>query len=239
MDYQRIYNNLMDRAIGRDIDGYTERHHRVPRCMGGGDGRENLVDLTPEEHYIAHLLLCKIHPGNIKLVCAAMMMCVNSNHTKRNNKAVGWARRRWSEYMKENNPRCKMTRETHPQFYRTGEDHPRFGIPNPISDEGRRVISDKMKSNNPMSGVKPWNHSRATDYSKSVWIVADELYDLWKEHGVSYYKLYELHRGYSYKDRPNPADSYGPYLNAHKYFKKGWVPHEDPDWQIVRGINEV
>ena len=34
--------------------GY-HRHHIIPRYMGGGDNKENLVYLTPEEHAQAHL----------------------------------------------------------------------------------------------------------------------------------------------------------------------------------------
>jgi len=29
--------------------------------MGGSDDKSNLVDLTPEEHFLAHQLLLKIH----------------------------------------------------------------------------------------------------------------------------------------------------------------------------------
>ena len=62
MNYITIYNNLIQRASNRLLDGYKERHHIIPRCLGGNNTKENLVDLTPEEHYIAHLLLIKIYP---------------------------------------------------------------------------------------------------------------------------------------------------------------------------------
>lgn len=39
---------------------YFERHHIIPRCMSGTDTIDNLVLLTPREHYICHLLLTKI-----------------------------------------------------------------------------------------------------------------------------------------------------------------------------------
>ena len=60
--------------------------------MGGSDDPSNLVDLTPEEHYVAHQLLVKIHPNNGKLIYAATMMCSN----RINNKLYGWLRRRLS-----------------------------------------------------------------------------------------------------------------------------------------------
>ena len=61
MDYQKIYESIIARGKERVLIGeYTESHHIIPRCMGGSDNSDNLVDLTPEEHYVAHQLLIKI-----------------------------------------------------------------------------------------------------------------------------------------------------------------------------------
>lgn len=110
MNYSLHYNKLIERAKDRIPTGYTERHHIVPKCMGGSDSVDNLVSLYPEEHYLAHLLLCKIYIGNQKLLYAAMNMTTGSmiNNGKRNNKAYGWLRRRYSESMSgDNNPNRK------------------------------------------------------------------------------------------------------------------------------------
>lgn len=40
---------------------YTESHHIVPISERGKDVFSNLIELTPREHYIAHLLLAKIY----------------------------------------------------------------------------------------------------------------------------------------------------------------------------------
>ena len=105
MNYQKIYNNLINREIIRV--GYVEKHHILPRCLGGLDNKENIIKLYPEEHYLAHLLLCKITPNNSKLLYAAMNMSSGSmiNNGKRNNKAYGWLRRQYAESMSgDNNP---------------------------------------------------------------------------------------------------------------------------------------
>jgi len=107
MNYQTIYNNLIDRALTRVSQGYVEKHHIVPRCLGGTDAKENIVNLYPEEHYLAHLLLCKLNKRNSKLLYAAMNMTSGSmiNNGKRNNKAYGWLRRQYAESMSgDNNP---------------------------------------------------------------------------------------------------------------------------------------
>lgn len=97
MNYKSIYEKLINRAKSRNLTEYTEKHHIVPSCIGGTDDESNLVKLTPEEHYLAHLLLVKIHPNENKLVYAANMMTVGTQYAKRNNKTFGWIRRKlWS-----------------------------------------------------------------------------------------------------------------------------------------------
>lgn len=101
MDYQAIYDRLMDRALPRELYGYCERHHVVPRCMGGDDSADNIRRLTPEEHYVAHQLLMKMHPGNRKLAYAAFAMTFGSDRVKRNNKLYGWLRRAFAKSVSE------------------------------------------------------------------------------------------------------------------------------------------
>jgi hypothetical protein len=98
MNYKKHYHLLIERAKSRVVDQelVTERHHIIPRCLGGNDDNDNLVKLTPEEHFFAHQLLVKIHPNEPKLVYAANMMTVGSKNNKRsNNKTYGWLRKKY------------------------------------------------------------------------------------------------------------------------------------------------
>jgi hypothetical protein len=99
MNYNNHYELLINRARIRKLEIYSEKHHIIPKCMGGTDNLINLVELTPEEHYLAHLLLVKIYPDNDKLIFAAHKMCQNSNGHRMNNKIYGWLRRRHSDAM--------------------------------------------------------------------------------------------------------------------------------------------
>lgn len=101
MDYQRHYNLLIEKAQQRTTDLYTERHHIVPRCLGGTDDKDNLVALTPEEHYVAHQLLVKMYPENASLVYAANKMTVSSKWAPRNNKLYGWLKRKYQSVCKQ------------------------------------------------------------------------------------------------------------------------------------------
>lgn len=64
MNYQKIYDQLIGRAVHRlSISGYKETHHIIPKSMGGTDDQHNLVDLTAREHFIAHNCLARIYGG--------------------------------------------------------------------------------------------------------------------------------------------------------------------------------
>lgn len=82
MNYQRIYNQIIERARLRQISGYTEKHHIIPRCMGGDDNKPNLVRLTAREHYIVHQLLVEIYPSEIKLKWALYLMTIGKRKHK-------------------------------------------------------------------------------------------------------------------------------------------------------------
>jgi hypothetical protein len=79
MNYQYIYQQLIKSSknknrIKNDTDSYYEKHHIVPKCLGGNDDNDNLVLLTAREHFIAHKLLCEIYPDNDKLHYALWRM---------------------------------------------------------------------------------------------------------------------------------------------------------------------
>lgn len=82
MNYQRIYDSLVKKAQNRmNIEGYTEKHHIIPRTLGGSDDSSNIVVFTGREHFIAHLLLAKIHGGS--MWHAAHMMSNMKRYTNR------------------------------------------------------------------------------------------------------------------------------------------------------------
>lgn len=92
MNYRRIYSELIMRAWRRGtVGGYFENHHIIPKCLGGTDTKDNKVKLTAAEHYIAHLLLMRMHPEHHKLALPVILMSKNIGIGKRN-KLVSKAR---------------------------------------------------------------------------------------------------------------------------------------------------
>ena len=98
MNYKKIYDDVIIRAKLRNaIIGYKEKHHIIPRCVGGKDVSDNIVELTPEEHFLCHQLLSKIYPNDRGLIHAAFVMGLNSNGQRPNSKLYGWILRKYSE----------------------------------------------------------------------------------------------------------------------------------------------
>lgn len=97
MNYELHYNKLIERAKNRLLECYTEKHHVVPRCVGGDNSTDNLVILTAREHYVAHQLLVKMYPGHRGLAYAAICMGMNSHGNRPNNRIYGWLRKKYSE----------------------------------------------------------------------------------------------------------------------------------------------
>lgn len=72
MNLSQLYHNLVEKAKLENRkrgEVYYERHHIIPRSMGGNDLSHNLVLLTAKEHFVAHHLLWRIH-RNIPMALA-------------------------------------------------------------------------------------------------------------------------------------------------------------------------
>jgi len=94
MNYQKIYQNLIENRKQNILESYVETHHIIPKWLGGTDRKENLVKLTAREHFVAHQLLIKIYPTSKKLIYAVQMM---SNNKQYGSKKYAWLKEIYSE----------------------------------------------------------------------------------------------------------------------------------------------
>lgn len=145
MNYAAHYDRLIARARSRVMEGYRERHHVLPKCMGGGNEPENLVELTAEEHYVAHQLLVKMYPRHGGLAWSALRLAKHAV----NHRAYGWLRRRYSlsKRSKEhcaNIGRAQLGRPTSPET-RANMSVAKRGIPQSV--ETRAKISASLRGN--------------------------------------------------------------------------------------------
>lgn len=82
MDALKLYHEIIKRGKHRELVGYCERHHIVPKCVGGNNDSNNIVKLTAREHFICHRLLIRIYPNNAKIKYAAWAMCNQKSNRK-------------------------------------------------------------------------------------------------------------------------------------------------------------
>lgn len=114
--YTRIYYQIIDRGLHRSLEGYKEKHHIIPRSLGGADGKDNLVCLTAREHYIVHWLLIKMttNEDRSKMIYAFWRMTTTGKYRVTS--------RTYSMIKKENSTvhSLRMTGENNPFF---GKQH--------------------------------------------------------------------------------------------------------------------
>ena len=135
-------------------EGYKERHHIIPKCIGGTNNEDNLIDLYAHEHFVAHKLLAEENPDNYKLVCAWWNMCNIKNNNEKDRyiptpEEYENARRKFANYISNT---------------RQGENHPFYGKHQ--TEEAIEKISNRSKGeNNPMYG-KPCYYKMTNDKIK-------------------------------------------------------------------------
>ena len=56
--YYLIINNRLNNP--HNSCTYTERHHIIPKSLGGDNSKENLIRLSAREHFLVHWLLTKM-----------------------------------------------------------------------------------------------------------------------------------------------------------------------------------
>lgn len=113
--YTKCYFSIISHAKNRVLlkDVYQEKHHIIPKSIGGNNTSENLVKLTAREHFICHMLLRKMTSGNDKrlMIFAANAICYvrRNTHLKVSSRTFDLLRKELAK-SKTGIPRSKETR---------------------------------------------------------------------------------------------------------------------------------
>lgn len=79
--YTKIYYNIINAARDRENFGYVEKHHIIPKSLGGDNSTNNIVQLTAREHFICHRILTKItHGADLKKMLHAQLIMTGKSH---------------------------------------------------------------------------------------------------------------------------------------------------------------
>lgn len=141
--YQIRYNRFIESRRSRDLEEgqYTEKHHIIPRSLGGDNSPENLIDLTAREHFIAHLLLAKIYSGQDGMKMTHALRRMTTGHKEKRYYPTS---RTYALIRKISMEKCSG--ENNPMWGRTGENHPSWGKYDQIyTEELRKRIGEKSK----------------------------------------------------------------------------------------------
>ena len=171
MNYTKIYNDIINNRKQNLLDGYTETHHIIPRCLNGSNDKQNLVDLTAREHFICHLLLTKMYPEGsipwIKMCNAFMNMFRQGNHKR-------YCPSKWYEY-------CRIQVANANSINQTGKGNSQYGK--------KWIYNPKMKTN------KFVNLGNLQEYLNNGWCIGRvnnwEKYKLLQQ---GYCKTYSVHK---------------------------------------------
>lgn len=167
--YFKWYKELTSKK-DRVLDCYTEKHHIIPRSLGGSNAADNLVVLTAREHFIAHLLLTKCTKGtDRKSMAYALWNMVNRDKRGRtSSKMYENLRIKHSKFLSE-----ELTGKNNPMFGKIHSEETRLKISEGVkglkrSAETKRKISEANKgSNNSMYGIP--NTQEQKDASSKRW----------------------------------------------------------------------
>jgi hypothetical protein len=213
MNYTAIYERLIYRGKNSNRKRfkksnpkyvYYERHHIIPKCMNGSDDPENLVLLTPEEHWVAHLLLVKIHPEVSSLVFACQAMLMNGPRNNRSkNKLFGTLRKKVGELTTERQkgvpcPEQKKSKisatlkgreaphqkgdnnvSKRPEVAKKISDAKKGKKTGPRPEEVKRKISNTKKGRKHLSGednpsFKGWSVATSVQTGAEIWMSTKE-----------------------------------------------------------------
>lgn len=109
MNYLRLHDSIIDNAkkLNRNKQtGIYELHHIQMRSVGGTDEIDNLVLLTPREHFIVHYLLWKMNPSDRRYRDPIFMF---KHKGAKNSRLYEAARLDHIKQMKFNNPSSRLS----------------------------------------------------------------------------------------------------------------------------------
>jgi hypothetical protein len=210
--YSQTYYSIIERAKSRVIEGYTERHHIIPKSMGGSDDSSNLVDLTAREHFICHLLLPKMTEGEHyhKMIRAYVIMSGREIYGSRK-----YAFYR-EEYSKINSKLRSGKGNGMWGADRAGEKNTFYGKKH--SEETKRKISENRKGKNAGVSNNKWLPESRSKIGAATKRRATCYNFVHPEHGEFYGTTGDLAKAYNFS---RTSEAYKLVKGEYKSYK-GW-----------------
>jgi len=158
--YTKTYYSIVDRARSRTkLDVSGEKHHIIPKSLGGNNDKSNLVALTLREHFICHMLLVKMTSGGSrnKMVYALWKMC----HSTKTKKSAFKLTSRTYESVKSLMKTVRTSEDFTPEWRakisasRTGQTSWNKGISRTEEERSKISATRKLRAKNPNWNLRP------------------------------------------------------------------------------------
>lgn len=135
--YTKLYFKLLEQE---EYGTNTEKHHIIPRSLGGDNSKENIIRIRTRKHFLCHYLLCKMvkkhssHWYSMVKAFSLMKANPNKNYNRYNNSKL-------YEYAKNNMSKCmsKLQKGSNNSSYDT------IWINNPLTKQILKVKKHKLK----------------------------------------------------------------------------------------------
>ena len=175
MNYQKIYNQLIEKRKQYTLNKkecYCEKHHIIPKSLGGNNNADNLVNLLAREHYIAHLLLVKITEYKFgkdsieheKMVCALWRFIYdNETNTIINSHKYEKIKKIFSQTQSK-----RVSGNKNGMYGRIGKLNPMYGHSCFEFMTEEQILNWKHKQSLSHKGKRAWNKGKTNVYSKET-----------------------------------------------------------------------
>lgn len=142
--YAKWYFKIVESARKQFRSGYTERHHVVPKSIGGGNDDQNIVCLTAREHFVCHRLLVKMTYGvNRQKMAKALWVLRHVGDQKLTSRSFAVLREEFSQAQSSYQRGVPKSKE-----HRANISAARIGMTMKISEEAKLRKSEAIKASN-------------------------------------------------------------------------------------------
>jgi hypothetical protein len=160
----------MSSRKSKSLNGnYCEKHHIIPKSLGGSDDFENLVLLTAREHYIAHLLLIKMTTGEDKMKMSFALRCMSNFKNKYHRRYVPSSK--IYEIEKKYAVQATSLKNTgHPNYLKKHSEESKEKIKKTQKERFSNMSSEEKRQwvLNSMNSADSWTEERKNKISKST-----------------------------------------------------------------------
>lgn len=194
---------------------YTEKHHIIPKSLGGNNSKLNIVEMPCKAHLLAHEMLFKAFPSRATSLAYRMMCDMHTSNTTNRVKPSLRQLTKAREAMVEHN-----SGKNHPMYGKkaskaTREKQRKAKLGKPGNRKGKKLSkSSKNKVRNSLLELysDPYCHPR-TDKT---------IYHFIHDGGITYFGTIIGMTKFLFKDQKLDSGKLREVLNGDRKSHKGW-----------------